>query len=125
MIFIFTIAVKQPISPLAVGLPWSFSPAAKCDAVANQRQYPIRRYGGTLLGVVISIMSTNVMSGIVPNVDLLNSNAPFGFDIRYTCSMIQLPTSLWLLWLFLALVLYFAGNSHCLPYSKRNGTVTS
>lgn len=38
---------------------------------------------GTLAVAVIYILSTNVMAGIVPNVDLLNSNAPFGLTFVY------------------------------------------
>ena len=32
---------------------------------------------------VIYILSTNVMAGIVPNTELLNSNAPFGLTFAY------------------------------------------
>ena len=32
---------------------------------------------------VVYILSTNVMAGIVPNIDLLNSNAPFGLTFVY------------------------------------------
>lgn len=39
---------------------------------------PIAVLGGTLGAAVIYIVSTNVIAGIVPNMDLANSTAPFG-----------------------------------------------
>lgn len=67
---------------------WSFlgfeSAAANADAVENpKKNVPIATFFGTLLVAVIYIFSTNVMAGIVPNVDLLNSTAPFGLTFAY------------------------------------------
>ena len=62
---------------------WAFlgfeSAAANADAVENpKKNVPIATFAGTLAVAVIYVLSTNVMAGIVPNVDLLNSTAPFG-----------------------------------------------
>lgn len=62
---------------------WAFlgleSACANMDAVENpQKNVPIAVFGGTLVCAVIYILSTNVISGIVPNLDLLHSTAPFG-----------------------------------------------
>lgn len=62
---------------------WAFlgleSASANMDAVDNpKRNVPIACLGGTIGAAIIYIVSTNVMAGIVPNIDLLNSNAPFG-----------------------------------------------
>lgn len=62
---------------------WAFlgleSAAANMDAVENpKRNVPIACLGGTIGVAIIYIVSTNVMAGIVPNLDLLHSNAPFG-----------------------------------------------
>nr|WP_307775290.1 putrescine-ornithine antiporter [uncultured Cetobacterium sp.] len=62
---------------------WAFlgleSASANMDAVENpKRNVPIACIGGTVGAAIIYIVSTNVMAGIVPNIDLLNSNAPFG-----------------------------------------------
>ncbi len=62
---------------------WAFlgmeSAAANMDAVENpKKNVPIATFFGTLGVAVIYVLSTNIMAGIVPNVDLLNSNAPFG-----------------------------------------------
>ncbi len=62
---------------------WAFlgleSACANMDAVENpQKNVPIAVFGGTLACAIIYILSTNVISGIVPNADLLNSTAPFG-----------------------------------------------
>ena len=67
---------------------WSFlgfeSAAANADAVENpKKNVPIATFFGTLAVAVIYIFSTNVMAGIVPNVDLLNSTAPFGLTFAY------------------------------------------
>ena len=49
------------------------------DAVENpKKNVPIATFFGTLAVAVIYVLSTNIMAGIVPNVDLLNSTAPFG-----------------------------------------------
>jgi len=57
---------------------WAFlgleSACANMDAVENpQKNVPIAVFGGTLVCAVI-----NVIAGIVPNLDLLHSTAPFG-----------------------------------------------
>ena len=62
---------------------WAFlgleSACANMDAVENpQKNVPIAVFGGTLVCAVIYILSTNVIAGIVPNLDLLHSTAPFG-----------------------------------------------
>ncbi len=67
---------------------WSFlgfeSAAANMDAVENpKRNVPIATFVGTLIVAVIYVFSTNVMAGIVPNADLLHSNAPFGLAFSY------------------------------------------
>ncbi|ETJ36528.1 Putrescine:ornithine antiporter, partial [human gut metagenome] len=60
------------------------SAAANADAVENpKKNVPIATVAGTLAVAVVYILSTNVMAGIVPNVDLLNSNAPFGLTFVY------------------------------------------
>lgn len=62
---------------------WAFlgleSACANTDAVDNpKRNIPIAVLGGTLGAAIVYIISTNVMAGIVPNMDLANSTAPFG-----------------------------------------------
>jgi putrescine:ornithine antiporter len=62
---------------------WAFlgleSASANMDAVENpKKNVPIACLGGTIGAAIIYIISTNVMAGIVPNADLLNSTAPFG-----------------------------------------------
>ncbi len=62
---------------------WAFlgfeSAAVNMDAIENpQRDVPRATFFGTLAVAVVYIASTNVMAGIVPNLDLLHSNAPFG-----------------------------------------------
>ncbi|ATF93693.1 putrescine-ornithine antiporter [Cedecea neteri] len=62
---------------------WAFlgleSACANTDVVENpERNVPIAVMGGTLGAAVIYIVSTNVIAGIVPNVDIANSTAPFG-----------------------------------------------
>ena len=77
-------AVKQSISLTL----WAFlgfeSAAANADAVENpKKNVPIATVAGTLAVAVIYVLSTNVMAGIVPNADLLNSNAPFGLTYMH------------------------------------------
>ncbi|PRD14412.1 putrescine-ornithine antiporter [Pantoea coffeiphila] len=67
---------------------WAFlgleSACANSDAVENpERNVPIAVLGGTLGAAVIYIVSTNVIAGIVPNLDLVNSTAPFGVAFSY------------------------------------------
>lgn len=62
---------------------WAFlgmeSACANSEAVDNpEKNVPIAVLGGTLGAAVIYIISTNVIAGIVPNMDLANSTAPFG-----------------------------------------------
>ncbi len=62
---------------------WAFlgleSACANTDVVENpERNVPIAVMGGTLGAAVIYVVSTNVIAGIVPNMDLANSTAPFG-----------------------------------------------
>lgn len=62
---------------------WAFlgleSACANMDAVENpQKNVPIAVFGGTLVCAIIYILSTNAIAGIVPNIDLLHSTAPFG-----------------------------------------------
>ena len=62
---------------------WSFlgleSACANAEVVDNpEKNVPIAVLGGTLGAAVIYIVSTNVIAGIVPNMDLANSTAPFG-----------------------------------------------
>ncbi|MDP8163158.1 putrescine-ornithine antiporter [Pasteurella skyensis] len=62
---------------------WAFlgleSACANSDAVENpEKNVPIAVLGGTTLTAIIYIVSTNVMAGIVPNLELAESTAPFG-----------------------------------------------
>ncbi|POY44888.1 putrescine-ornithine antiporter [Avibacterium gallinarum] len=62
---------------------WAFlgleSACANTDVVENpEKNVPIAVLGGTLGAAVIYIVSTNVIAGIVPNLELANSTAPFG-----------------------------------------------
>ena len=62
---------------------WAFlgleSACANTDAVDNpERNIPIAVLGGTLGAGIVYIISTNVMAGIVPNMELAESTAPFG-----------------------------------------------
>lgn len=67
---------------------WAFlgleSACANTDVVENpERNVPIAVLGGTLGAAVIYIVSTNVIAGIVPNMDLANSTAPFGLAFAH------------------------------------------
>jgi putrescine:ornithine antiporter len=67
---------------------WAFlgleSACANSDAVENpEKNIPVAVFGGTLICAVIYILSTNVMAGFVPNLDLANSTAPFGLAFSY------------------------------------------
>lgn len=67
---------------------WAFlgleSACANSDAVENpEKNVPIAVLGGTLGAAVIYIVSTNVIAGIVPNLDLVNSTAPFGLAFSH------------------------------------------
>ena len=100
-------AVKQSISLTLWGFLGFESAAANADAVENpKKNVPIATVAGTLAVAVVYILSTNVMAGIVPNIDLLNSNAPFGLTFVYmfndTIANIVMAAMV-----FLALALYF------------------
>lgn len=67
---------------------WAFlgleSACANADAVENpEKNVPIAVLGGTLGAAVIYIVSTNVIAGIVPNLELSNSTAPFGLAFAH------------------------------------------
>ena len=67
---------------------WAFlgleSACANSDAVENpEKNVPIAVLGGTLGAAVIYIVSTNVIAGIVPNLELANSTAPFGLAFAH------------------------------------------
>lgn len=67
---------------------WAFlgleSACANTDVVENpEKNVPIAVLGGTLGAAVIYIVSTNVIAGIVPNIDLANSTAPFGLAFAH------------------------------------------
>lgn len=67
---------------------WAFlgleSACANTDVVENpEKNVPIAVLGGTLGAAVIYIVSTNVIAGIVPNMDLANSTAPFGLAFAH------------------------------------------
>ncbi|MCI5837223.1 MAG: putrescine-ornithine antiporter [Veillonellaceae bacterium] len=62
---------------------WAFlgfeSAAANMAVIENpQRDVPRATFFGTLGVAVLYIAATNIMAGIVPNADLLRSDAPFG-----------------------------------------------
>ena len=67
---------------------WAFlgleSACANADAVENpEKNVPIAVLGGTLGAAVIYIVSTNVIAGIVPDLELANSTAPFGLAFAH------------------------------------------
>ena len=67
---------------------WSFlgleSAAVNMDAVENpQRSVPIATFVSTLGVAFIYVASTNVIAGIVPNAEILNSSAPFGLAFAH------------------------------------------
>ena len=67
---------------------WAFlgleSACANSDAVENpEKNVPIAVLGGTLGAAVIYIVSTNVIAGIGPNLELANSTAPFGLAFAH------------------------------------------
>lgn len=67
---------------------WAFlgleSACANTDVVENpEKNVPIAVLGGTLGAAVIYIISTNVIAGIVPNLELANSTAPFGLAFAH------------------------------------------
>ncbi|MDO4627509.1 MAG: putrescine-ornithine antiporter [Pasteurellaceae bacterium] len=67
---------------------WAFlgleSACANADTVENpEKNVPIAVLGGTLGAAIIYIVSTNVIAGIVPNLELANSTAPFGLAFAH------------------------------------------
>ncbi|WP_434113783.1 putrescine-ornithine antiporter [Paraburkholderia caffeinilytica] len=75
--------ILQAISASISVTLWAFlgleSACANADSVENpERNVPIAVMVGTLITAVIYIASTNVIAGIVPNMQLMKSNAPFG-----------------------------------------------
>ncbi|TDR77840.1 putrescine:ornithine antiporter (APA family) [Paludibacterium purpuratum] len=67
---------------------WAFlgleSACANADAVDNpERNVPIAVLGGTFGAALIYIGSTSVIAGIVPNLQLVSSTAPFGLVFSY------------------------------------------
>lgn len=67
---------------------WAFlgleSACANTDVVEDPvKNVPIAVLGGTLGAAVIYITSTNIIAGIVPNMDLANSTAPFGLAFAH------------------------------------------
>lgn len=90
-------------SSIAITL-WAFlgleSACANCDAVENpQKNVPIAVFFGTIGSAIIYIVSTNVIAGIIPNMDLANSNAPFGlaFAKMFTPEIGNIVTGLMIL----------------------------
>ncbi|HAP0140492.1 TPA: putrescine-ornithine antiporter [Escherichia coli] len=67
---------------------WAFlgleSACANSDVVENpEKNIPVAVFGGTLICAIVYILSTNVMAGFVPNIDLASSTAPFGMAFSY------------------------------------------
>ncbi|MDG6897109.1 putrescine-ornithine antiporter [Actinobacillus delphinicola] len=67
---------------------WSFlgleSACANSDAVDQpEKNIPIAVLGATIGAAIIYIISTNVIAGIVPNMELAKSSAPFGLAFAY------------------------------------------
>ena len=77
-------AVSQSISLTLWGFLGFESAAANADAVENpKKNVPIATFFGTLAVAVVYIVSTNIMAGIIPNIELVNSTAPFGLVFAY------------------------------------------
>ena len=77
---------KAVSSSIALTL-WSFagfeSAVSNSDAVENpEKNVPIAVLAATLGAAAVYIVSTNVIQGIVPGAELVNSNAPFGVALR-------------------------------------------
>ncbi len=74
------------VSGLGASIPitlWAFlgleSASANMDRVENpKKNVPIAVLGGTIGAGILYILATNVVQGIVPNLDLAKSTAPFG-----------------------------------------------
>lgn len=90
-------------SSVAITL-WAFlgleSACANCDAVENpQKNVPIAVLFGTIGSAIVYVVSTNVIAGIVPNMQLAASNAPFGlaFAMMFTPTIGNIITGLMIL----------------------------
>ena len=73
----------QAISESIALTLWAFagfeSAVSNSDAVENpEKNVPIAVLGATIIAAAVYVVSTNVVQGIVPGADLVNSNAPFG-----------------------------------------------
>ena len=81
---------KAVSSSIALTL-WSFagfeSAVSNSDAVENpEKNVPIAVLAATLGAAAVYIVSTNVIQGIVPGAELVNSNAPFGVAFAHMFS---------------------------------------
>ncbi|TNV17895.1 putrescine-ornithine antiporter [Buttiauxella sp. B2] len=90
-------------SSVAITL-WAFlgleSACANCDAVDNpKKNVPIAVLFGTIGSAILYIISTNVIAGIIPNMQLANSDAPFGlaFAMMFTPIVGSIVTGLMVL----------------------------
>lgn len=83
---------------------WAFlgleSACANSDAVENpQKNVPIVVMAATIGVAIIYIASTNIIAGIVPNTELVASNAPFGltFSLMFNSTVGKFVTFLLIL----------------------------
>ena len=81
---------KAVSSSIALTL-WSFagfeSAVSNSDAVENpEKNVPIAVLAATLGAAAVYIVSTNVIQGILPGAELVNSNAPFGVAFAHMFS---------------------------------------
>lgn len=83
---------------------WAFlgleSACANSDAVENpQKNVPIAVMAATIGVAIIYIASTNIIAGIVPNTELVKSNAPFGltFSLMFNSTVGKFVTFLLIL----------------------------
>lgn len=90
-------------SSVAITL-WAFlgleSACANCDAVDNpKKNVPIAVLFGTIGSAILYIISTNVIAGIIPNMQLANADAPFGlaFAMMFTPAVGSVITGLMVL----------------------------
>ena len=80
---------------------WAFlgleSACANSDAVDNpEKNVPIAVLAATIGVAIIYIVSTNIIAGIVPNAELVKSNAPFGltFTMMFNSTIGKIVTFL-------------------------------
>ncbi|QUJ05516.1 hypothetical protein KCP69_21105 [Salmonella enterica subsp. enterica] len=74
-----------------MGISWTGIACANADVVENPEKNTITHRGGTGRDAGRGghhIVSTNVIAGIVPNMDLANSTAPFGLALP-RCSRLR------------------------------------